>query len=118
MTAVTFTANRLDDGVVIWLTGSLCWSETASGAAIFSDADIDLARRQVMAASHRNEIVAAYEVAVDGRADRSMRERIRAAGGPTITPPQDGEVRLPRSSTRSSTRPSPQHSPQSLKGDG
>ncbi|MEX0503266.1 DUF2849 domain-containing protein [Alphaproteobacteria bacterium LSUCC0719] len=110
MTGVMFTANRLDDGVVIWLTGSLCWSETASGAAVFSDADIDLARRQVAAASDRNEIVAAYEVAVDGRTDRSMRERIRAAGGPTIIPPQDRAVPLPQTSTRSSTRLS--------KGDG
>jgi len=98
MTGVMFAANRLDDGTVIWLTGSLCWSETASRAAIFLDADIDLARREVMAASHRNEIVAAYEVAVDGRADRSMRERIRAAGGPTIIPPQDGQARRQRPS--------------------
>ena len=98
MTGVMFTANRLDDGVVIWLTNALCWSETATQAAIFSDASVDAAREEVAAACHRNDIVAAYEVAADGRADRSMRERIRAGGGPTITPPQDSGARFPRPS--------------------
>ena len=74
-----FTANRLDDGVVIWLTDALCWSETATEAAVFSDVGAAAARDEVVAAGDRNHIVAAYEVAADGRAD----------GGPTIIPPQD-----------------------------
>ena len=84
-----FTANRLDDGVVIWLTDALCLSETATEAAVFSDVGAAAARDEVVAAGDRNHIVAAYEVAADGRADKSMRERIRAGGGPTIIPPQD-----------------------------
>ena len=93
MTGVKFTANRLDDGVVVWLTARLVWSGAAREAAIFADDDEDsaaaAARSTVTAACHRNEIVAAYEVAVDGRADISMREHIRSRRGPTITPPID-----------------------------
>ena len=95
MSDVMFTANRLDDGVVIWLTGALCWSEASTQAAVFSDDGAEAARDAVAAACHRNFIVAAYEVAVDGRADTSMRERIRAGRGPTITPPQDNRPRVP-----------------------
>ena len=95
MTDVIFTANRLNDGVVIWLTDALCWSETATKAAVFSDTGAEAARNEVAAACLRNYIVAAYEVAVDGRADRSMRERIRAGRGPTIIPPQDNLARRP-----------------------
>ena len=89
MTGVKFTANRLDDGVVVWLTAELGWSEAATQAAIFADDDAEAARSEVAAACHRNDIVAAYEAAVDGRADRSMREHIRAGRGPTITHPTD-----------------------------
>ena len=91
-----FTANRLDDGVVIWLTDALCWSETATEAAVFSDVGAAAARDEVVAAGDRNHIVAAYEVAADGRADKSMRERIRAGRGPTIMPPQDNLARHPQ----------------------
>ena len=109
MTGVKFTANRLDDGCVVWLTSGHVWSTAATDAAIFFDADADAdakedgngeagggakggakaARSTVAAACHRNEIVAAYEVPVDGRADISMREHIRSRRGPTITPPTD-----------------------------
>ena len=89
MSDVMFTANRLNDGVAIWLTDRLVWSETAAQAAAFSGVGAETARDEVAAACHRNHIVAAYEVAVDGRADKSMRERVRAGRGPTIIPPQD-----------------------------
>ena len=89
MDGVKFTANRLEDGVVVWLTDTLRWSEAATRAGIFSGEDAEVARGEAAAACHRNFIVAAYEVAVDGRADRSMRERIRGGRGPTITPPTD-----------------------------
>jgi hypothetical protein len=95
MSDVMFTANRLDDGVVIWLTRALCWSEASTQAAVFSDDGAEAARDAVAAACQRNFIVAAYEVAVDGRADTSMRERIRAGRGPTITPPQDNRPCVP-----------------------
>lgn len=99
MSDVMFTANRLDDGAVIWLTGALCWSEASTQAAVFSDDGAEAARDAVAIACHRNFIVAAYEVAVDGRADTSMRERIRAGRGPTITPPQDNRARPARPAT-------------------
>jgi len=96
MSDVMFTANRLDDGTVIWLTDAPGWSEAATQAAAFSDAGAEAARDEVAAACHRNFIVAAYEVAVDGRAEKSMRERIRAGRGPTIAPPRDSRARLVR----------------------
>ena len=99
MSDVMFTANRLDNGAVIWLTAALRWSEAARQAAVFSDDGAEAARDEVAAACHRNFIVAAYEVAVDGRADTSMRERIRAGRGPTITPPQDNRARPARPAT-------------------
>ena len=37
MSDVMFTANRLDNGAVIWLTAALRWSEAARQAAVFSD---------------------------------------------------------------------------------
>lgn len=89
MTERMFTANRLEDGVVVWLTDGFGWSDAQARAAVFSDADVEVARGEVAAACHRNYIVAAYEVAIDGRADTSMRERIRAGRGPTIVPPAD-----------------------------
>ena len=95
-TGSIFTANRLNDGVVIWLIDGLRWSETAAEAAVFSDAGAAAARDEVAAACHRNHIAAAYEVAVGGRADKSMRERIRAGRGPTVIPPQDSRARFRR----------------------
>ena len=89
MTRRMFTANRLEDGVVVWLTAELGWSDRRTRAAIFSDADVEVARDEVAAACQRNHILAAYEVAIDGRADTSTRERIRAGRGPTIAPPAD-----------------------------
>jgi hypothetical protein len=47
MSDVMFTANRLDDGVVIWLTGALCWSEASTQAAVFSDDGAEAARDAV-----------------------------------------------------------------------
>jgi len=89
MTDVMITANRMRDGTVVWLTRELTWSEDSSLAAGFVDEAADEARDEASAATHRNEIVAAYEIKIDGRQDRSMRERIRAGRGPTITPPPD-----------------------------
>ena len=90
MPRVMITANRIYDGVVVWLTREFAWSEDSSLAAGFAgDAAAAAARHEVRAATRRNEIVAAYEIKIDGREDRSMRERIRAGKGPTILPPSD-----------------------------
>ena len=60
MTEVMFTANRLEDGVVIWLTNALGWSEAATQAAVFSDAGAEAACAEVAAACQRNFIIAAF----------------------------------------------------------
>ena len=87
MPEVMSTANRMRDGTVVWLTRELMWSDDPSLAAGFVDEAADDARDEASAATNRNEIVAAYEIRIDGRQDRSMRERIRAGRGPTITLP-------------------------------
>ena len=89
MPRVMITANCIYDGVVVWLTREFAWSEDSSLAAGFAGDAAIAARHEVRAATRRNEIVAAYEIKIDGREDRSMRERIRAGKGPTILPPSD-----------------------------
>ncbi|MEK9553874.1 MAG: DUF2849 domain-containing protein, partial [Alphaproteobacteria bacterium] len=90
MTQVKFTANRIKTGAVVWLTGDLAWAEDAGRAHGFTGKSADRARLAVDGAEQRNEIVAAYEVPVDKGAPRpSAREFIRAARGPSITPPAD-----------------------------
>ena len=90
MTQVKFTANRIKTGAVVWLTGDLAWAEDAGRAHGFTGKAADRARLAVDGAEQRNEIVAAYEVPVDKGAPRpSAREFIRAARGPSITPPAD-----------------------------
>ncbi|MDB2390439.1 DUF2849 domain-containing protein [Alphaproteobacteria bacterium] len=86
---IILTANRLDDGVVLWMTATLNWTTDRTSAAKF-DADsatIATARAENDAAA--NQIVSVYAVAVNGQADQSAREVIRAARGPSIRPPAD-----------------------------
>ena len=54
MTEVMFTANRLEDGVVIWLTNALGWSEAATQAAVFSDAGAEASC--AVEVPHANEV--------------------------------------------------------------
>ena len=89
MTGAIITANRLHDGVVVWLTSDLTWNADFALAGCFEGAAASRARQVVAASEQQNEIVAAYEIAVDGRQDGSMREQIRALGGPTVVPPED-----------------------------
>ena len=44
MTAVKFTANRLDSGSVVWLTHDLSWTEDVRLAGQFDDEAIIAAR--------------------------------------------------------------------------
>ena len=83
------TANRLRDGVVIWLQADLRWSADSAAAARFSGAAYDAAKAQAEDEIQANKIVAFYEVPIDGKADQSAREMIRGVGGPSITPPID-----------------------------
>ena len=86
------TANRLDDGLVVYLTGAGGWSHDLSDGRVASDAqersELQAIGEQAAAA---RLVVAPYfiDVAVeDGRpAPQGTREVIRALHGPTITPP-------------------------------
>ena len=84
------TANRLQDGAVVWRGAAGCWLEEIDRAATGDDAETVSA---MMAAARADEaaglVVAPYEVevTVDGDAETPLpvrlREQIRA-GGPTI----------------------------------
>ncbi|MBL6673221.1 MAG: DUF2849 domain-containing protein, partial [Alphaproteobacteria bacterium] len=84
MSVVTFTANRLESGSVVWLPHDLSWTEDVRLAGKFDDEAIIAARDIVNTAEQSDEIVAAYEVAVDTGGEASAREMIRAAQGPSI----------------------------------
>ncbi|TCT08199.1 DUF2849 domain-containing protein [Aquabacter spiritensis] len=80
------TANRLSDGVVVWLTPSHGWSTDIADAAIATTSDVAMT---LLSVANGDEIhaVGAYParvVVVNGRAAPvNLRERIRV-GGPTI----------------------------------
>jgi hypothetical protein len=83
------TANWLQDGAVIWMTDSLGWSIDRSVAGIFSEARFEQARGQAVLDEQNNLVTAVYEIVIDGKAEMSMREQIRANQGPTVAPPSD-----------------------------
>ena len=89
MTDRIITANWLEDGAVIWMTESLGWSIDRSVAGVFSEARFEQAREQAAADEQNNLVIAVYEIVIDGKADMSMREQIRASQGPTVVPPSD-----------------------------
>jgi hypothetical protein len=82
------TANRLEDGVVLFQTADESWSEDFKGARILADAQ---ATAEALARAKRDEannlVVDAYATPVVERnghfAPKALREAIRAAG-PTI----------------------------------
>ena len=47
MTQVKFTANRIETGAVVWLTGDLAWAEDAGRAYGFTGKSADRARLAV-----------------------------------------------------------------------
>jgi len=84
------TANRLADGVVVWLTGEGRWSEAIADAAVATTGD-GVHDLLTTAQKDENTAVGAYAAAVgltaEGRAaPANLRERIRA-GGPTVALP-------------------------------
>ena len=80
------TANRLTDGVVVWLTADKGWSTQLTDAAVVTTSDAAL-RLLNVANADENTAVGAYpaRVATEGGDIRpaNLRERIRVAG-PTI----------------------------------
>lgn len=82
------TANRLDDGRVVYLTAANGWSVMLDAARRLADtAEIEAALAVANAAAARQEVLDPYAVAVVERAEgwvpAALRERIRAFG-PTI----------------------------------
>jgi hypothetical protein len=84
---VVFTANRLRDGMVLWLTKDARWSETVADARIYEGAAIEEGRAAALEWERRQEVVGSYPVDVAvteaGPAPLSVRERVRAQGGPS-----------------------------------
>ncbi|MDQ0505454.1 DUF2849 domain-containing protein [Xanthobacter agilis] len=83
------TANRLADGVVVWLTSGGAWSMAIAEAAIATTGE-EVQRLLTLAHGDENTAVGAYaarvEVTAEGRAaPANLRERIRV-NGPTIAP--------------------------------
>ncbi|MBA4788846.1 MAG: DUF2849 domain-containing protein [Pseudomonadota bacterium] len=80
------TANRLADGVVVWLTAAHDWSTDIGDAAVATTSEAALALLNA-ANADENHAVGAYAARVaveDGRArPANLRERIRV-DGPTI----------------------------------
>jgi sulfite reductase (NADPH) hemoprotein beta-component len=83
------TANDLETGAVVYLGTDGRWVDRLSEAQVAPDADSKLRLEQIAAQSAaRQEVTAVYTMPVALEAGRpqpvSMRERIRAAGGPTV----------------------------------
>lgn len=81
------TANRLADGVVVWLTAAGAWSPSIADATVATTAE-KVQRLLAVAQEDENRAVGAYAAAValtaEGRATpANLRERIRVLG-PTV----------------------------------
>ncbi len=80
------SANRLDDGSVVYFTDDEQWSSQVDDAKIVSGDELDEALRISRRAEERNIVVGCYEVEVDsteGKRPVRLRERIRSYG-PTV----------------------------------
>ncbi len=86
--AQVITANRLRDGIVIYLQAHgdhHHWCENIREASIFDAGDVDAVLAQAAADVRENRIVDPYAIGVSAdHAPLTQREAVRA-GGPTIT---------------------------------
>ena len=78
------TANRLDDGSVVYLTDARHWAAAFTAACAFEDATA-ASSEVAWAKTQEHHVCGPYtfeaEVAEDGTANLSSRERLRRAGG-------------------------------------
>jgi sulfite reductase (NADPH) hemoprotein beta-component len=93
MTVQVVTANRLRDGVIVWLTPALGWSEDYTESKVLRDeaeaqAALDAAAIDVKARLVVGPYLAEFKETPEGLQAASARERIRAGKLPTITPDQ------------------------------
>lgn len=81
------TANRLADGVVVFVDTSGGWTEDFHRAAVFAEEPRKAALNAAKQSEARNEVVDPYEVEIETRnghfTPKALREAIRASG-PTI----------------------------------
>jgi sulfite reductase (NADPH) hemoprotein beta-component len=84
MSTSVITANRLRDGVSVWLGASGSWVEEARDAALFDATALPDALARARAAEQQNLIVDLHDAPADGArgpvVPSTMRERIRAEG--------------------------------------
>ena len=93
MTVQVVTANRLRDGVIVWLTPALAWSEDFADSKVLRDeaegkAALDAAGVDVKARLVVGPYLADFKETPNGLQAASARERIRASRLPTIVPDQ------------------------------
>ncbi len=91
------SANRLEDGVVVYLTQTNEWSANVADARVITDDSLEQVQNLGLEAEARNYVVASYavEVGVGSTVLPSrLRERIRSHG-PTVG---DHQSRLANSS--------------------
>jgi hypothetical protein len=93
MTVQVVTANRLRDGVIVWLTSGHTWSEDFADSKPLRDeaeakAALDAAGVDVKARLVVGPYLAEVDETPEGLKPNNARERIRASRLPTITPDQ------------------------------
>jgi sulfite reductase (NADPH) hemoprotein beta-component len=93
MTVQVVTANRLRDGVIVWLKPDHRWSEDFAESKPLRDeaeakAALDAAGMDVKAQLVVGPYLAEVDETPEGLKPDSARERIRASRLPTITPDQ------------------------------
>ena len=93
MTVQVVTANRLRDGVIVWLKPDHTWSEDYAQSKLLRDeaeanAALEAAGIDVKARLVVGPYLAEFNETPDGLEATSARERIRASRLPTITPDQ------------------------------
>jgi len=91
--ATTITANRLSDGVVVFLARDFAWSEKLSDALVLQgEAEAENALKSAESLDSFARIVSPYPIDVEIHANqpiprpRRLRERIRATGPTTLIP--------------------------------
>ena len=84
---VVYTANRLDDGRVVFLGAGGVWVDRLERALVYRDEMIEAGLATAQTAERSQQVVGAYAVDIEADSDvihpLKQRERIRAVG-PTI----------------------------------
>ncbi|GAB2178774.1 DUF2849 domain-containing protein [Dongia sp. agr-C8] len=93
MTVHVVTANRLRDGVIVWLKADHSWSEDYAESKLLRDETeaktaLDAAGIDVKAQLIVGPYLAEFKETPEGLQAASARERIRASRLPTIVPDQ------------------------------